>query len=204
MTRHNLRFVAASFALLLPGIVPAADAGIPPMEVTVVDASRNVAFKGRTSADGTFATTHLQPGHYVVQFNAKSASSTRDQFLVVISAGKKKVVATGVSGETFSGGGAAMKVNLERGLQITGQLASEQRLPSEVGANYRVVGGQRFVWVTAQLGSNLGGHWVEAGAAPSVNVTRLGIEVIRRIQDRAGEGSMISYSDHHYENHEGY
>ena len=45
---------------------------------------------------------------------------------MVVSAGKKKVIATGVSGEKFHGGGVAMRVNVGPGLKITGQVANEQ------------------------------------------------------------------------------
>jgi hypothetical protein len=197
MTRHNLQFVTSACALLL-GIASTVCAGIPPMEVTVFDASGKVGFKGMTNANGTFATANLQPGHYVVQFNTKSAAAKSSQYLLVVSAGKKKVIATGVSGETFIGGGVAMKVNVGAGSKITGQVANEQILAREGALNYRVIGGQRFVWVPAELGSNLGGRWVEEGLAPARNITRLGIESFQRFQDRSGEGSMVEW-DHHNE-----
>jgi hypothetical protein len=203
MTRHNLQFVTSACALLL-GIASTAYAEVPPLEVTVFDANGKVGFKGATNANGTFATANLQPGHYVVQFNTKSAAAKGNQYLLVVSAGKKKVLATGVWGETFIDGGAAMRVNVGSGLQITGQVANERVMAREGGLKYRVIGGQRFVWVTTQLGSNLGGHWVEEGLPPALNISRLGVDSIRRIQDRAGEGSMISYLDHHDESPEGY
>jgi hypothetical protein len=162
------------------------------MEVTVFDTSGNVEFKGATNANGTFATANLQPGHYVVQFNTQSAAAKGNQYLLVVSAGKKKVIATGVSGETFIGG-AAMKVNVRSGLKITGQVANEQ---IEGGLNYKVVGGQRFVCVTAQLGSQIGGRWVEERMAPARSITLLGTEGIKKFQDKAGEGSMVPWDGH--------
>lgn len=195
MTRYNLQFVTSACALLL-GIASTASAGVPPVEVTVFDASGKVGFKGATNANGAFATANLQPGHYVVQFNTKSAAAKGNQYLLVVSAGKKKVIATGVSGETFIGGGVAMRVNVGSGLKITGQVANEQIVAG--GLNYRVIGGQRFVWVTAELGSNLGGRWVEEGLAPARNITLLGRDSFQRFQDRAGEGSMVEW-DHHNE-----
>ncbi len=195
MTRHNLHFVIAACALLL-GLASPAYAGVPPLQVTVLDDSGKVGFQGATNADGTFTTGNLRPGHYVVQFNTKSASARGNQFLVVVSAGKKKVVATGVSGETFMGSGAAMKVNLESGLKVTGQVANEQITGSEGGVNYRSVGGQRFVWVPGELGSQAGGRWVEEGLAPSRQVTLFSKDGIRKFQEKGGEGSMLNWDRH--------
>jgi hypothetical protein len=195
MTRHNLQFVTAACALLL-GIASAASAVVPPMEVTVFDASGKVGFKGATNANGTFATANLQPGQYVVQFNTKSAAAKGNQYLLVVSAGKKKVIATGVSGETFIGGGAAMRVSVGSGLKITGQVANEQNVVREGGLEYRVIDGHRFVWVAEGLGSNMGGRWVEESLAPARNVIRLSKESFARFQDRSGEGSMAEWDRH--------
>jgi len=166
------------------------------MEVTVFDASGKVGFKGAMGANGTFATATLQPGRYVVQFNTKSAAAKGNQYLLVVSAGQKKVIATGVSGETFIGGGVAMRVSVGSGMKITGQVANEQRVAREGDLKYRVVGGQRFVWVSEGLGSNIGGRWVEESLAPSRNVTRLSQDSFSRFMDRAGEGSMAEWDRH--------
>jgi hypothetical protein len=193
MARHNLQIVTAACALLL-GIASPVSAGVPRMEVTVLGASGKVEFKGATNADGTFATANLQPGHYVVQLNTKNAAAKRNQYLLVVSAGKKKVIATGIPGEIFMGGGAAVKVNVGSGLKITGQIANEEIVTG--GLNYRVVGGQRFVWVTAELGSNVGGRWVEEGLAPARNITSLRTDGIKKLQEKGGEGSMAVWDRH--------
>jgi hypothetical protein len=194
MTTRNLQFVIAACACLL-GIASTASAGVPSMEVTVFDASGKVGFKGATNANGTFATANLQPGRYVVQFNTKSATAKGNQYLLVVSAGKKKVIATGVSGETFIGGGAAMRVEVGPGLKITGQVANEQSVAGGGGLTYRVIGGQRFIWVSEVLGSNINGRWVEESLAPARNVITLSKDSFARFQDRSGEGSMIAF-DH--------
>jgi len=164
------------------------------MEVTVLGASGKVEFKGATNANGTFATAHLQPGRYVVQFHTESAAAKRNQYLLVVSAGKKKVTATGVPGEIFMGSGAAVKVNVGSRLKITGQIANEDIVAG--GLNYRVVGGQRFVWVSEGLGSNVGGRWIEESLAPARNVIRLSHDTFSRFIDRAGEGSMAEWDRH--------
>jgi hypothetical protein len=166
------------------------------MEVTVLDASGQVRFTGATDANGTFATASVQPGHYVVQFHTKSAAAKRNQYLLVVSAGTKKVVATGIPGEIFMGSGAAVKVNVGSGLKITGQIANEEIVGREGGTIYKVVGGQRFVWVTAELGSQAGGRWVEESLAPARNITGLGADGIKKIQEKGGEGSMAVWDRH--------
>jgi len=195
MTKHNLQFVTAACALLL-GIASPVFAGVPPLEVTVFDTGGKVGFKGAANADGTFATATLQPGHYVVQFNTKSATAKRNHYLVVVSVGKKKVVATGVPGETFMGSGAAVKVNVGGGSKITGQVANEEIEGREAGVNYRVVGGQRFVWVTSELGSNVSGRWVEENSATARNITLIGKDGIKKFQEKGGEGSMLNFDRH--------
>jgi hypothetical protein len=101
-----------------------ANAGVPPMNVTVSDSTGKAAFKGVTKSEGDFATAKLQPGNYVVQFTSKNSSVKAGQYSIVVAAGKKKVVANAVAGEKFLGGGVAMKVEVGSGLNITGQVVT--------------------------------------------------------------------------------
>ena len=101
-----------------------ANAGVPPMNVTISDSTGKAAFKGSTKTEGDFATTKLQPGNYVVQITSKNASVRGGQFSIVVAAGKKKVVANAVAGEKFLGGGVALKVEVGAGLSITGQVVT--------------------------------------------------------------------------------
>lgn len=198
MTRQILnKFVRLAFAVLL-GIAATAYGDVPSMDVTVFDASGKVAFQGPTSANATFATPNLHPGHYVVQFNTKSAAVKDNQYLLVVSAGKKKVIADGVPGKKLLAGGAAMKVNVGLGLKITGQIANDQSGAGEGVSRYRVIDGQRYVWITGELGSNLGGHWAEEGSPPHGNLTYLTTEDLRKKQDRSFEGSMLNGHHHHH------
>ncbi len=102
--------------------VSVANAGVPPMNVTVSDSTGKAAFKGATQTDGGFSTTTLQPGNYVVQFTAKNPSLKGGPYSIVVAAGKKKVVANAVAGEKFLGGGVAMRVEVGAGLSIIGQV----------------------------------------------------------------------------------
>ncbi len=171
-----------------------------PTKVTVFDAGGKVAFKGPVSANATFATRNLPAGNYVVRFNAESAAVKGNHYLLVVSAGKKKVIAAAVPGDKLTGGGAAMKIAVGPSLKITGHVANEQAVARAGASNLRIIGGKRYVWVTTELGSNLG-HWVEEGSPPARNIIRLSSDDLRRRQDRSGEGSMIPYSHHHTEPH---
>lgn len=194
---HTIRNILLS--LLLP-FVFRAYGDVPSMNVIISDANNRGAFKGATSSNGTFATGNLEPGQYVVQFNSKSASVKGKQYLVVVSAGKKKIIADAVAGEKFIGGGVAMKVDVGRGLKITGQVASEEAVASGGNPNVRVINGTRYFWVQSELGSNLGGHWVEEGLPEARNVVFLSTLWLRKVKDHAGEGSMLNYMPtEHYE-----
>lgn len=190
MTKSNLCLFSAGFALLL-GIPLPAHAAVPSMEVTVSDAAGRIAFTGVTNADAVFSSANLPAGHYVVQFKTRSAAARGNQYLAVVSAGAKKVIATDVAGETFMRGGVAMKVNVERGAKISGQVADEQQMAGS-SSNHKVIRGQRFVWITQELGTNIKGRWVEESLAPAFSGKRISLESIRKLQDRAGEGSMVS------------
>jgi hypothetical protein len=202
MTRNllnELPFARSVFAALL-GIAATAYGGVPLMDVTVFDANGKVAFKGPMSANATFATRNLHPGRYVVQFNTKSAAVKGNHYLLVVSAGKKKVIAANVPGETFIAGGAALRVDVEPGLKITGQVANEQAVARGDRSKYRVIDGTRLVWVTAEVGSNRGGHWVEQGLPPAENINVWTSDDFRKKQDHGGEGSMLAYSRLHPDN----
>jgi hypothetical protein len=195
MTKQLLNKFSA-LALLL-GLATTAYGGVPSMKVTVFDANGKVAFQGPMSPRATFETPNLQPGNYVVQFNTKSTAVRNNQYLLVVSAGKRKVIATDVPGEKFIAGGVAMRVAVGSGSNITGQVATEQAVAQGDGPKYRVIEGKRYLWMSSELGSNLKGHWAEEGLATSGNVTLWSSDEIRKWQHRAGEGSMLSHR--HYD-----
>jgi hypothetical protein len=148
-----------SLVMSLPLVAAIAYGGIPPVNVTVSDASGKASFKGATNTSGAFATAKLQPGNYVVQLNSSSSELKGKQYAVVVAAGKKKVSAN-VAGEKFAGGGVAMKVDVGAGLGITGQVAAQTGPVSKSG--------KKMVWIPPMLGSNQPGHWVEEGSAEEI------------------------------------
>jgi hypothetical protein len=190
-----LRFRRWTIVLLL-GIASAAYAAVPPMEVTVFDTSGRVAFKGPVSANASFATTTVPAGHYVVRLNTNSAGVRNNQYLLVVAAGKKKVIAADVPGEKFITGGVAMKVEVGSRSQITGQIANEQATADQGVSKYRVINGKRYTWVATELGSNRGGHWVEEGSPPIRNVMVLTFDELQKRMDRGGEGNMFDNTNH--------
>jgi hypothetical protein len=137
----------------------------PPVDVTVSNSGK-AAFKGKTNTSGAFATSKLQPGNYVVQFNSSSTELKGKQYAIVVSAGNKKVSAN-VAGDKLAGAGVAMKVDVGAGLNITGQIAAQ------TGPNS--TGGKKMVWIPKQLGSNQPAHWVEEGSAEAIAAKNAGV-----------------------------
>ncbi len=129
---------------------------VPPVNVTVSDAGGKAAFKGTTNANGVFATAKLTPGNYTVQLASQSADVKGKHYAIVVAAGKKKVSAGSVPGEKFARGGVALKVDVGPGLNITGQVAAEEKVSKS---------GKKMVWIPPMLGSNLPGRWVDADSA---------------------------------------
>jgi hypothetical protein len=189
--RYKLKFFTLVFGLLF-ALRATIFAGVPSVEVTVFDASEKVVFKQPINADSAFATGNLRPGKYVVQFKSHSAALKNNQYLLVVSAGAKKVIATAVPGETLTDGGAAVKINVGAGLNITGQVAKELAPANADTSKSRMINGKRYVWVGPELGSNQAGHWVAEGSPPALNVGVLSADELRKKQDRGGEGSMLN------------
>jgi hypothetical protein len=165
--------------------------GIPSMDVTVFDATEKVVFKQSIKADAAFATGSLRAGNYVVQFNTKNQAVKNNQYLAVVSSGQKKVIAAAVPGEKFMAGGAAMKIDVGSGMQITGKVVAESDTARRDGPMVRTINGKRYVWVDSRVGTNFGPRWEEQGLANSNNVSSLSQDKMRRIQDSAYEGSML-------------
>lgn len=133
--------------------------GGEPINVTISDAGGKATFKGKASANGSFATGNLKPGNYVVQFNSSDPAVRGKKYTFVVSAGAKKVSSTAVPGENLAKG-VAMKVDVGPGLNITGQIVSNaERLTKD---------GKKMVWIPPQLGSHMPGHWAEEGSAEAI------------------------------------
>ena len=95
---------------------------VPPLNVTVSDASGKVAFRGKTDAQGTFSTDKIKPGTYDVQFTSPSAIT--GNYSIKVSTGVKHVSAAGIAGEKFVKG-VALKVNVQNLLNIVGEVKAD-------------------------------------------------------------------------------
>ena len=123
---HDLRYVRIMKNLirgtvlsLCFAIACMAYGAVPPLNVTVSDASGKVAFRGKTDAQGAFATAKVKPGIYDVQFTSPSAIT--GNYSIKVSAGVKHVSAAGIAGEKFAKG-VALKVNVQNLLNIVGEV----------------------------------------------------------------------------------
>jgi hypothetical protein len=179
-----MKTIVRSIVIGLFGVVASvAFAAAPLVSVTVTDSSGKAAYKGATSGNGSFATAKLQPGGYVVYFNARSAAKG-DKYTLVISAGKKKVMANAVEAEMLAAsGGVAMKIDVGAGLNITGQVATENKNSAPMGHN-----GKPMVWVSKKLGSNIPAHWAESDSAEVKEAMTSSSFSIKNIQDRQMQG----------------
>jgi len=181
-----------SLGLALSAFLNPAHGAVPSMNVTVFDAAERVVFKQAINANATFATGTLPAGNYIVQFNTRNAAVNGSQYLLVVSAGQKKVIADAVTGTTLTRGGAAMKIQVGPGLKISGQVLNDEAIADAGGAKYRTIGGTRYLWVGAQTGTNLAGRWVEASTAPDRTVIVWNKTELQKRMDRGGEGSMLT------------
>lgn len=155
-------------SLLLATVV--AYGGIPAINVIVSDAGSKLAYKGKTGANGTFATGNLAPGKYTVQFHCDG--NMPGNYALVISAGKQKVVADSVPGSKFSQGGVALRVDVGNGLNITGQVSTGKEASANTSsdAKVKIVNGKRYIWKGPETGSHFSGHWEEEGRASANRV----------------------------------
>ena len=175
--KNLLRSIVPS---LLCVLATAAYAGVPAMNVTVSDAGGKAAFKGVTDAKGSFATSKLQPGHYVVQVSSRGAVKGT-MYTIVIGAGTKKVSASSIAAEKLSGGVALKLEVASAGQNITGQVAEQ---PSgAVNKN-----GKEMVWIPKQIGSNRPGHWAEKGSAEAMDAKTQSSMSTQDVQNRQNQG----------------
>jgi hypothetical protein len=176
------KLIQNSFVVLMLGTATIAFGAVPAMNVTVSDSSGKAAYKGATDGKGTFATGKLQPGGYVVQFNSKNAPKGA-KYAMVVSAGKKKVTANAVEAEKLAAGGVAMKIDVGAGLNITGQVAAEDKNSAPIGHN-----GKPMVWIPKKTGSNIAPHWAESDSAEAKEVMASGSLSTKNLQDKQNQG----------------
>ena len=161
---------------------PLAFGAVPSLKILVADSTGKIAYRGATDPSGLFATPKLQPGNYAVQFTSNDAPKG-SRYTLVVAAGKKKVAANAVAAEKLAGGGVAMKIDVGAGLNITGQIAAEDKNSAPMGAN-----GKPMAWIPKRTGSNIAAHWAESDSAEAKEVMTSGNLSTKNLQDRANQG----------------
>ena len=178
-----LRRAVCSFiiavAVTLSG--PSAFGGVPPLKILVADSSGKVAYRGATDGNGKFATPTLQPGNYAVQFTSNNVTKGA-RYTLVVAAGIKKVAANAIAAEKLAGRGVAMKIDVGAGLNITGQVATQDKNGAPLGKN-----GQPMVWIV-RPGSNLPGHWAESDSAEAKEALTASSFSRKNLQDKINQG----------------
>ncbi len=157
---------------------------VPQMNVSIADASGKVVYRGKTDADGMLSTGKLRGGSYVVQFNSNDASVAGSSFALIAQAGREKTTANAVPGSQFTKGGVAMKLKVNDGMNISAYIAKADVAGGTGNAKFKIVDGRRYVWVpNAGIGSNMGGRWVEEGAASGLNAVGMSKDAMRAMRD---------------------
>ncbi len=126
------KITVPSLVLLLCVVATMASAAPPAISVCVSDSSGKVVFRDVTHPDTPFVTGNLAAGNYVVQLNSTNAALNSQRYLLVVSAGKRKVIAESVAAEQFGRGGVAMRVQVGPGLKIIGEVARATASVSDV------------------------------------------------------------------------
>jgi len=167
-------------ALALSG--PLTFGAVPSLKILVADSAGKIAYRGVTDGSGKFATPTLQPGSYAVQFTSNNVAKGA-RYTLVVAAGIKKVAANAVAAEKLAGTGVAMKIEVGAGLNITGQVATQDKNGAPLGKN-----GQPMVWIPKPVGTNLAGHWAESDSAEAKEALTSKSLSRKNLQDRMNQG----------------
>jgi hypothetical protein len=180
MKHMTLGIVFLLVALATPVIYGGEPArGVAGVDVIVKQRPRDRAV---TDARGNFAIEALAGGSYRLTFRARKAEdlhhSTSDKVMVAttysikIDGTKRAVNKSGLTTDDLLAG-YDVDVDLGPGARIRGQVAAAAL--------------KNMVWIPAETGSHVPGHWVEAGSAEAKaavhhNMNRMSVEELRQIQ----------------------
>ncbi len=70
---------------------------------------------------------------------------------------------------------------------MIGQVESTRALSRD---NVKVINGKRYFFVRQEMGSNLGGRWVEEQSLRAPNVVAISADAFREMQERGSQGNM--------------
>jgi hypothetical protein len=155
MTRGILLAWAAFAACAIYGGQPAP--GVAGVDVVV---KQSPSKRAVTDARGNFAFDALAPGSYTLSFRARKAKDTpsttsskvtvASTYSIKIEGTKRSVNQSGLTSNKLVAG-VDIAVEVGSGAKIRGQV-----LAGEV---------KKMVWIPRELGSNIPGHWAEAGSS---------------------------------------
>jgi hypothetical protein len=155
MTRGILFAWAAFAACAIYGGQPAP--GVAGVDVVV---KQNSSKRVVTDARGNFVLDALQPGSYTLAFRAGRAKqdpkapadkvTIADSYSIKIEGTKRSVNQDGIPSH-----------KLIAGIDIPVEVGSGAKIRGRVAAG----GLKKMVWIPKELGSNIPGHWAEAGSS---------------------------------------
>ena len=154
MTRGILLVLAAFTASTIYGGQPAP--GVAGVGVIV---KQNPSKRAVTDANGNFALDALAPGSYTLAFRAQKAKDTKNKttdkvtvaesYSIKVQGTKRPVIQSGLTSD-----------KLVAGVDVPIQVAAGARIRGQVSAGAI----KKMVWISAEPGSHIPGHWVEAGS----------------------------------------
>lgn len=161
MKSMTLGIVLLGVACATPAVFGAeAPRGVAGVDVIV---KQNPSKRAVTDARGTFAFDGLAPGSYTLTFRSRKAqdvkTSTTDKvtiatsYSIKIEGTKRSVNQTSLTSDKLIAG-VNIPVEVGSGAKVRGQVAA--------GAL------KKMVWVPKEPGSNIPGHWAEAGSAAAL------------------------------------
>ena len=170
--KNIIRTLISTILLFLACAIAQA-AGVPGVEVTVKQSAGGKTVKQvRTDGSGNFVIGALPEGAYTVEFRAKHLPELKKkQVSITVKGAKKSGSLEHVKGEQLVAG-AALKLEVARGSNLTGQISS----------------GPKMVWIPPMLGSNQPGRWVEEDSAEAkTSKTRgdMSTKTIQKMQENA-------------------
>lgn len=162
--------------------------GVAGVDVVV---KQNPGKRAVTDARGNFAFDALAPGSYVLSFRSRKAQDTKTattdkvtvatSYSIKIDGTKRSVNQSGLTSDKLLAG-VDIRVEVAAGSKVRGQVAA--------GAL------KKMVWVPREPGSNIPGHWAEAGTVPhsASNATTHTRDDMREMMSR-GNANMTDPMD---------
>jgi hypothetical protein len=154
-------------------------AGQPAPGVAGVEvfAKQNPGKRAVTDAHGSFALEGLAPGSYTVTFRSRPAKDTKTPAKTTMMVASTYAIKLQVGTQSVNQGGFS-GARLERGVDFPVQLGTDAKIRGQVlGVGYK-----KMIWIAAEVGSHMSGHWVEADSkeAARFNTNRVSGDDLRK------------------------